>query len=46
MTRVQNPGSRRVGHGTVNDSAMCGARPLAISVGFILEEGFPMADLP
>lgn len=32
-------------HGTVNDVAMCGARPLAISVGFILEEGFPMDDL-
>ena len=32
-------------HGTVNDLAMCGARPLAISAGFILEEGFPMDDL-
>lgn len=32
-------------HGTVNDVAMCGARPLAISAAFILEEGFPMADL-
>lgn len=32
-------------HGTVNDVAMCGARPLAISAGFILEEGFPMEDL-
>jgi len=32
-------------HGTVNDVAMCGARPLAISTGFILEEGFPMDDL-
>lgn len=32
-------------HGTVNDLAMCGAQPLALSVGFILEEGFPMADL-
>ena len=32
-------------HGTVNDLAMCGARPVALSVGFILEEGFPMADL-
>jgi hydrogenase expression/formation protein HypE len=32
-------------HGTVNDVSMCGARPLALSVGFILEEGFPMADL-
>jgi len=32
-------------HGTVNDLAMCGARPLALSVGFLLEEGFPLADL-
>jgi hydrogenase expression/formation protein HypE len=32
-------------HGTINDVAMCGARPLAISAGFILEEGFPMHDL-
>jgi len=32
-------------HGTVNDVAMCGARPLAISAGYILEEGFPMDDL-
>jgi hydrogenase expression/formation protein HypE len=32
-------------HGTVNDLAMCGARPLALTAGFILEEGFPMADL-
>ena len=29
-------------HGTVNDLAMCGARPLYLSVGFILEEGLPM----
>ncbi|MFP3939858.1 MAG: hydrogenase expression/formation protein HypE [Thermoanaerobaculia bacterium] len=32
-------------HGTVNDLAMCGAVPLALSAGYILEEGFPMADL-
>ena len=32
-------------HGTVNDLAMGGARPLALSAAFILEEGFPMADL-
>lgn len=31
-------------HGTVNDLAMCGARPLHLSVGFIIEEGFPMQD--
>jgi hydrogenase expression/formation protein HypE len=31
-------------HGTVNDLAMCGARPLYLSVGFILEEGMPMRD--
>jgi hydrogenase expression/formation protein HypE len=32
-------------HGTVNDLAMCGARPLALSAGFIIEEGLPMDDL-
>jgi hydrogenase expression/formation protein HypE len=32
-------------HGTVNDLAMCGARPLALSSAWIVEEGFPMADL-
>ena len=32
-------------NGTVNDLAMCGARPLVISAGFIIEEGFPMAAL-
>jgi len=32
-------------HGTVNDLAMCGARPLALSAGFILEEGLPMETL-
>ena len=31
-------------HGTVNDLAMCGAKPLYLSVGFILEEGLPMED--
>lgn len=31
-------------HGTVNDLAMCGARPLYLSAAFILEEGFPMRD--
>ena len=31
--------------GTVNDLAMRGARPLYLSVGFILEEGLPLADL-
>jgi hydrogenase expression/formation protein HypE len=30
--------------GTVNDLAMCGAQPLWLSVGFILEEGLPLAD--
>jgi len=29
-------------NGTVNDLAMCGARPLYMSAGFILEEGLPM----
>jgi hydrogenase expression/formation protein HypE len=32
-------------HGTVNDVAMSGAVPLYLSAGFILEEGFPLADL-
>jgi hydrogenase expression/formation protein HypE len=32
-------------NGTVNDLAMCGARPVHLSAGFILEEGFPVADL-
>jgi hydrogenase expression/formation protein HypE len=32
-------------NGTVNDLAMCGARPLFVSAGFILEEGLPMDDL-
>lgn len=32
-------------HGTVNDLAMAGARPLALSVGFILEEGLSISVL-
>ncbi|MCW8917382.1 MAG: hydrogenase expression/formation protein HypE [Gammaproteobacteria bacterium] len=32
-------------HGTLNDVAMMGARPIALSAGFILEEGLPLADL-
>lgn len=32
-------------HGTLNDVAMAGARPLYLTAGFILEEGFPLADL-
>jgi hydrogenase expression/formation protein HypE len=32
-------------HGTVNDLAMAGARPRHLSAGFIIEEGFPVADL-
>ncbi|MHB8382540.1 MAG: hydrogenase expression/formation protein HypE [Candidatus Binataceae bacterium] len=32
-------------NGTVNDLAVGGARPLYLSAGFILEEGFPMTDL-
>jgi hydrogenase expression/formation protein HypE len=31
-------------YGTINDLAMCGARPLYLSVSFILEEGLPMED--
>jgi len=32
-------------HGTINDLAMGGARPLALSAAFILEEGFPLGAL-
>jgi hydrogenase expression/formation protein HypE len=32
-------------HGTVNDVAMMGATPLYLAAGFILEEGFALADL-
>ena len=32
-------------HGTVNDLAMMGASPLALSAAFVLEEGFPMDSL-
>jgi hydrogenase expression/formation protein HypE len=32
-------------HGTLNDLAMCGARPLALSAAFIIEEGFEIAAL-
>jgi hydrogenase expression/formation protein HypE len=31
--------------GTVNDIAVMGAEPLALAVGLILEEGFPIKDL-
>ncbi|WP_308206845.1 hydrogenase expression/formation protein HypE [Actinoallomurus rhizosphaericola] len=38
-----------IGHlavnGTVNDLAVCGARPLFLSAGFVLEEGMPVEDL-
>lgn len=39
-----NIGSLSV-HGTVNDLAVMGARPLYLAAGFILEEGYPLADL-
>lgn len=39
-----NIGSLAV-HGTVNDLAMMGARPLYLSVGLIIEEGFSKPDL-
>jgi hydrogenase expression/formation protein HypE len=32
-------------HGTVNDLSVCGAKPLFISVGFIIEEGLPLDTL-
>ena len=39
-----NIGSLSV-HGTINDIAMSGAKPLYLSVSFIIEEGFSLADL-
>ena len=32
-------------HGTVNDLCMSGAKPMYLSVAFIIEEGFPIVDL-
>lgn len=32
-------------NGTVNDLAMMGARPMALSAGFVIEEGFPIESL-
>ena len=32
-------------HGTVNDVVVMGAKPLWLTASFILEEGFPLADL-
>jgi hydrogenase expression/formation protein HypE len=32
-------------HGTINDMAVMGAQPLYLAAGFILEEGYPLADL-
>ncbi|MBN8729356.1 MAG: hydrogenase expression/formation protein HypE [Acidobacteria bacterium] len=44
VSPLEFPGGN-IGHlavcGTVNDLAMCGARPLWLSAGFILEEGLP-----
>ncbi|MEG0641840.1 MAG: hydrogenase expression/formation protein HypE [Clostridium sp.] len=38
-----------IGHlsicGTINDLCVSGARPIAITVGFIIEEGFPLDEL-
>jgi hydrogenase expression/formation protein HypE len=39
-----NIGSLAV-HGTVNDLSVCGGKPLYLSTGFILEEGFPVDSL-
>ncbi|MFK4504726.1 hypothetical protein ABIF86_009017 [Bradyrhizobium japonicum] len=39
-----NIGSLAV-HGTINDIAMSGARPLYLSASFIIEEGFRFSDL-
>jgi len=32
-------------HGTLNDVSVMGARPLYLAAAFVLEEGFPIADL-
>jgi hydrogenase expression/formation protein HypE len=32
-------------NGTINDLAVSGAQPLALAAGFVIEEGFPVADL-
>jgi hydrogenase expression/formation protein HypE len=32
-------------HGTINDVAMSGAQPLHLAASYIIEEGFPLADL-
>lgn len=32
-------------HGTINDIAMAGAKPLYLSASFIIEEGFALSDL-
>jgi hydrogenase expression/formation protein HypE len=32
-------------HGTINDMAMAGARPLHLAASYIIEEGFPLGDL-
>jgi hydrogenase expression/formation protein HypE len=32
-------------HGTVNDLAVSGARPMWLSAAFVIEEGFPIAEL-
>ncbi len=32
-------------HGTINDLAMAGARPLHLAASYIIEEGFPLLDL-
>ena len=39
-----NIGSLAV-HGTINDLAMAGAKPLYLSASFFIEEGYPLADL-
>ena len=32
-------------HGTINDVAMAGAKPLHLAASYIIEEGFPLVDL-
>ena len=48
VIKIEAPGGdigRLAVCGTVNDLAMCGARPVALSAGFILEEGLPLEEV-
>lgn len=48
VSPIEFPGGdigRLAVHGTLNDLACCGARPLALSCALVLEEGLPIATL-